>query len=101
MGECNAGYQAADLLMPDVVSMDVRVLIAGDSDFRDLFDQGVQQYANGNPNSPAGGPRVFDTWSSPRTRQAASITSNWQDDAGAQTSIPLYKNANGPIPRSA
>ena len=95
MGECNAGYQAADLLMPDVVSMDVRVLIAGDSDFRDLFDQQVQQYGNGNPSFPAGGPRVFDTWSSAADPvNAAYNYSNWQAP-GQTTSIPLYKNANG------
>ena len=56
--------------MTDVVSFDVRVLLAGDSDFRDLYDPIVQQFAPPNAaNSPGfsfqgNGPRVFDTWSS-------------------------------------
>ena len=69
MGEVNGQYQAADLLMPDVVSMDVRIRIAGDSDFRDLSDPLVQAYSNGNStvNQP-NGPFVFDTWFEPEGR---------------------------------
>ena len=107
MGECNAGYQAADLLMPDVVSMDVRVLIAGNADFVDLFDPSVQAYSlypngagTGNPafynavNRP-NNPAVFDTWSSAADpANAAYNYSTWQTP-GQATSIPLYMNANG------
>ncbi|MEI4861305.1 hypothetical protein Q8G41_27330, partial [Klebsiella pneumoniae] len=42
MGQSNGNFQAADLLMTDVVSFDVRVLLAGDTEFRDLGDAQVQ-----------------------------------------------------------
>jgi prepilin-type N-terminal cleavage/methylation domain-containing protein len=94
MGDCNPAYKASDLLMPDVLSMDVRVLLAGDSDFRDLFDQQVQQYATGpsGGNNPAftgaGTPRVFDTWS------GAGPYALW-NTPGLLTSVPLFMRADG------
>ncbi|HVS36484.1 MAG TPA: prepilin-type N-terminal cleavage/methylation domain-containing protein [Gemmataceae bacterium] len=107
MGECNAAYQAADLLMPDVLSMDVRVLVANDpnnpndqtnNDFRDLFDPAVQAYASGaNPAFLQGnGPRVFDTWSGavPATALGPNYSFFW-NQPGHPTSIPLYQNGNG------
>ncbi len=94
MGYCNPQYQAADLLMPDVVSMDVRVLILGDSDFRDLNDSQVQAFSNNNPAfTQLNGPRAFDTWSSQTDALSGANYANWTTPGA--TSIPLYKNAAG------
>jgi type II secretory pathway pseudopilin PulG len=64
--------QGADLLLNDVISMDVSVLIPGNIDFVSLFDQSLDTF-RGNaqyyqpfgtpPNTNAGNPAVFDTWS--------------------------------------
>jgi hypothetical protein len=55
--------RGADVLLTNVVSFEVRVLLAGQNDFVDLFDP-----IYGNSTNPlfqgANGPRVFDTWSS-------------------------------------
>ena len=103
MGYCNPQYQAADLLMPDVVSMDVRVLTAAvtaagsvvDSDFRDLSDPNVQlySYSNSTVNQP-NGPFVFDTWSSQQDTVSGVDYSGWPN-RNTPTSIPLYKNPAG------
>ena len=99
MGESNPNYVAADLLMPDVISMDVRVLVLGNSDFLDLFDPGVQQYAGGNPAFTGNGPRVFDTWSSQNDAlSGVSYGPTAWMTPGSQMSIPLYKSA-GPNPQ--
>jgi len=114
------GYQpiqppntAADLLMTDVLSFDVRVLVSGGSDFEDLF----QLYDNNGTNIPSrknpktglpwyfpfnnnafGGALVFDTWTNQiyPAPPAAPVYdySNWQT-AGTATSIPMFKDNNG------
>jgi hypothetical protein len=72
-GAVNTAYSAADLLLTDVLSFDVRVLVDSDPayDFRDLFDLTTDPGAALNKlwfpvNNPAfagnNGPRVFDTW---------------------------------------
>ena len=69
----------------------MRILLSGDTEFRDLFDPVVQAFNNGTPN-PAfsgNGPRVFDTWSNDLTNYP-----NWSA-AGTPTSIPLFQNASG------
>ena len=116
MGESNPPFQAADLVMTDVVSMDVRVLVQATnpqgvvrqgSDFEDLF-------ALTNPNRPDplipngkwyfpfnntgfGGAAVFDTWSSAvDPNNAAYNYTNWQTPGAA--GIPIYKdNLGNPI----
>jgi prepilin-type N-terminal cleavage/methylation domain-containing protein len=106
MGECNAAYQAADLLMPDVLSFDVRVLVAGSSEFEDLFQIT-------NPNRPGGvyypwnnqyiydpatttPARAFDTWSFAvdPSNPANNNYSTW-NTPGSPASIPIYNDNLG------
>jgi type II secretory pathway pseudopilin PulG len=107
MAEQNANAQAADLLLTDVLSCDVRVLLVGGTDFVDLFDNSVQIFNNNTspnpfyysaktPNLPA----VFDTWSS-----VTDDTFNYGFDTalnapawstpGTERTIPLYRTAAG------
>jgi hypothetical protein len=116
MAEQSANAQAADLLLTDVLSFDVRVLLAGGNDFVDLFDPTVQDPLQGGYNndnllyySPdrakrrLTAPAVFDTWSSvtddtpnpygfdPKLNAVAWTFPN--DPLGR--TIPLYQNAAG------
>ena len=112
VGEINPAFKASDLLMTDVVSFDVRVLLAGDSDFRDLYDPIVQQFAPPNAaNSPGfsfqgNGPRVFDTWSSKTDSITGVNYSNWNGPwqtpalPATATTIPLYQESGRSV-RSA
>lgn len=89
-------FQGADLLLTDVVSFDVRVLVAGGSDFVDICTLG-QSFNNMNPAfDPVNGPMVFDSWSG--TRDDVWDYTNWQT-AGAATSIPMWNatTQTGPI----
>ncbi len=90
-----APLTGADLLLPDVVSLDVRVLIAGNSDFVSIDDATVQAYASNNPNyNGATGKYLFDTWSS-MTDDVYDF-SNWAPGAtGVNNTIPIYQNASG------
>jgi hypothetical protein len=113
MAEQNANAQAADLLLTDVLSFDVRVLLAGGTDFVDLFDPSVQAFNNNTGPNPfyyntkaATLPAVFDTWSS-----VTDDTFNYGFDSslslnggagalawtypGTERTIPLYQNAAG------
>jgi hypothetical protein len=116
MAEQNANAQAADLLLTDVLSFDVRVLLAGGVDFVDLFDPSVQAFNNNtgpnplyyNTKSAAAAvlPVVFDTWSS-----VTDDTFNYGFDSslsvsgsqgalawtypGTERTIPLFQNAAG------
>ena len=102
MGESNPNYRAADLLMTDVVSFDVRVLVGGDNDFHDLFDPQVQQYSGGNSrvHPPPTAPRVFDTWSNQTDPLIGTNYTTWMTP-GAATSIPLYMTPAPNARRSA
>jgi prepilin-type N-terminal cleavage/methylation domain-containing protein len=115
MGESNPAFKAADLLMTDVVSFDVRVLVDGSSTFEDLFQLtnpartdprtgNLWYYPYNNPNTvdPATtqAARVFDTWSSamdPTYDYSAWMTPNNLNGS----SIPIYKDngANGNPPK--
>jgi prepilin-type N-terminal cleavage/methylation domain-containing protein len=94
----------SDLLVPDVISMDVRVLIAGNTDFVSIDDSTVQAYASTNPNfnvnatsyssSSTTNKYLFDTWS--------SVTDDYYDFSdwltGTKTPdhvIPIYQNSSG------
>jgi type II secretory pathway pseudopilin PulG len=95
MGSANAGFSSADLLMTDVLSFDVRVLLAPPAfDFVDLFDPSVQAFSNNNPafTPPLApnGPRVFDTWSN-QTDALTGVSYTTSTTGGALTSVPLFK----------
>jgi type II secretory pathway pseudopilin PulG len=102
----DANLHDADLVLADVVSFDVRVLLApngggygGPADprnpFIDLYDPSVDRYDNGNPVLfRTNGPRVFDTWSSAYSGVSVPDYSTW-DARGRATSIPMW-NANAP-----
>jgi hypothetical protein len=117
MGEENGRYQAADLILTDVLSFDVRVLLFGGTDFVDLFDPSVQIFNNNtNPNprfynavnaAARQLPAVFDTWSSvtddtynygfdPALNPTATPpgTVAWTFP-GTDRTIPLYQNRDG------
>jgi prepilin-type N-terminal cleavage/methylation domain-containing protein len=85
-------FRSADLLLTDVISFDVRVLLAGGRDFVDLFDPSVQMCSGDNPDFPRGGlgPQVFDTWSS--RNDGVYDYSAWSPLAhpASYTTIPLY-----------
>jgi hypothetical protein len=108
-----ADLRGADLALTDVVSFDVRVLLAADgvyagpsdpaNPFVDLYDPSVAVYDNGNPTLWATrGPRAFDTWSGALNAQPALDYSSW-NTAGGVKSIPMWKaapadgRARGPI----
>jgi type II secretory pathway pseudopilin PulG len=113
----DADLRGADLALTDVVSFDVRVLLAtnprgypGPSDvqnpFVDLFDPSIDAYNHGNALLfTANGPRVFDTWSSAAATLPALDYSSWSVP-GSPKSIPLWKgnaptdNLKGPILRA-
>jgi prepilin-type N-terminal cleavage/methylation domain-containing protein len=113
----DANLRGADLALTDVVSFDVRLLLAkneggyaGPADprnpFVDLYDPSVEVYDNGNAALfAANGPRVFDTWSSAPSSVAALDYSGWGARGGAK-SIPMWKaaapnnNLRGPVVRA-
>lgn len=96
-------YSATDdLLLTDVLSFDVRVLLAGGTDFVSLDDDSVQVFNNNNSAyyiKPArlGAPLVFDTWSNATddvfdyNAVTASGKPIWQTP-GTFRSVPLYQN---------
>ncbi|MBY0231422.1 MAG: prepilin-type N-terminal cleavage/methylation domain-containing protein [Gemmataceae bacterium] len=82
-----------DIVLPDVISFEVRVLLQSqvdnnDFEFVDLSDARVQAFAAGSTVYPASGAFCFDTW----TNQAVGTFSyaGWQAPGTAAT-IPLYK----------
>ncbi len=98
----NTSLAAADVLINEVVSFDVRFLPTDPNtqDFVDLFHPNIQAYGvsggsslNPNFNFQAGtGPLVFDTW--------ASLKDNYYDYSswatpGTAKSVPLYQNSSG------
>jgi type II secretory pathway pseudopilin PulG len=96
-GARNANLQAADLLLTDVVSFDMRVLVAGGVEFEDLFQLTDPQRPGGvyfpTSNSSFGGtgPRVFDTWS--KFKDDAYDYTTWATP-GSQASVPILKDNN-------
>ncbi len=92
MGEVNSNFTAADLLMTDVLSFDVRIRITGGSEFVDLFDPSITPFLNGNPGfNQVTGPMAFDTWTNQIDKLTGVDYSNAQA-AGAATSVPLFKS---------
>jgi prepilin-type N-terminal cleavage/methylation domain-containing protein len=92
MGEVNANFQSADLLMTDVLSFDVRVLLKGGSEFVDLFDPTITPFMNKNPAfNQSTGPMVFDTWSNKKDALTGVDYTN-STTGGALTSVPLFKS---------
>jgi prepilin-type N-terminal cleavage/methylation domain-containing protein len=110
MGADNTNFANADVALNDVVSCDVRILLAGGTDFVTLFDPSVAAHSNGNPSfAYAAGtpqkPAVFDTWSaatddvydySARDNYATTgaTTPRWALP-NTNASVPLYRNAAG------
>jgi hypothetical protein len=117
------GNPNADVLLNDVLSFDVRLLLAGAVEFTDLYNNldstgagpsppldsngsKITDYAGTNPLFPftgTTGPRVFDTWSSRKQDQPpvppgpslpAIDYSGWAT-GGTNQSIPLYQNGAG------
>jgi prepilin-type N-terminal cleavage/methylation domain-containing protein len=91
--------KAADAILLDVVSFDVRVLLAGAPDYADI--QAVAAaFPNGNPLFSATNGWVFDTWSKipGGTNPFPPDYSQW-NVAGQQTSLPTWNSATntGPI----
>jgi prepilin-type N-terminal cleavage/methylation domain-containing protein len=99
----NSNYAAADLLLTDVVSFDVRVLVAGAPQSFDLFD--LTTSTPGNPFFPVNNPtfaptnpanpnnvRVFDTWSA--YSDDVADYSQWSIP-GSAASIPIMNDNNG------
>jgi hypothetical protein len=97
-----------DLLLSDVVSFDVRLLAAGQTDFLDVMGLTAAFGVAGNssnPNFSTAGPMVFDTWSAvkddspfpgqPAPAQTYDYT-GWAT-AGTSSSIPIWNNGTGPI----
>jgi prepilin-type N-terminal cleavage/methylation domain-containing protein len=102
MAEQNRNFQAADLLLTDVISFDVRVLLDGGTDFVELTDNAVQAFSNNNrqfypnfvkgTNPPQYFPVVFDTWS--KATDNIYDYSSWAMPGNQDgTSIPLYQSA--------
>jgi hypothetical protein len=98
-----ADLRGADLALTDVISFDVRLLLAADgvyagpsdpaNPFIDLYDPSVTVYDNGNSTLWATrGPRAFDTWSGSASTIAALDYSGWST-AGGVKSIPMWKAA--------
>jgi prepilin-type N-terminal cleavage/methylation domain-containing protein len=93
----------ADLQLTDVVSFDVRLLVAGISGNPEPFVpvyKIAQSYNNGNPAfNPATGPVVFDTWSSLNDALTGYPGYSSWNVPGQATSIPLWNAAlqAGPI----
>jgi hypothetical protein len=108
--------RGADLALTDVISFDVRLLLAADgayggpsdprNPFVDLFDPSLGVFDNGNPVlfRPAG-PRVLDTWSSRASTVAALDFTDWRTGGGAR-SVPMWRatpptgRPRGPIVRA-
>jgi prepilin-type N-terminal cleavage/methylation domain-containing protein len=104
-------FVAADMLLTDVLSFDVRILaktqstvgavttVTIDNEFRDLSDLVIQNFNTGlNPaypapvNGTAQPPFVFDTWSNqPDPRNPANDYTNSTTTPGL-TAVPLFKN---------
>lgn len=97
----DADLRGADLALTDVVSFDVRLLVAkgpggyaGPIDpvnpFVDLFDPSLAGYDHGNAAMFAvNGPRVLDTWSSAACSVAAQDYGAWNKPGHAK-SIPTW-----------
>jgi hypothetical protein len=87
-------FRSGDVLLTDVISFDVRVLVAGNRTFTDLFDPSVQAYSSNNPAFPrdGSGPQVFDTWSS--RNDGTHDYSAWSPltPAATRATIPLYRD---------
>lgn len=88
-----AQFAAADLLLTDVISFDVRVFVAGNTDFLDVQSLAAQ-YPNNNSGF-GGGQAVFDTWSS-----ATDSNYNYSGWAfpGTPSTIPMWKNTITGLP---
>ena len=113
----------ADVQTTDVISFDVRLLVAGVTPVSN--DPFITLFTPMNPQSPvnlqtnpplllpygnslvpgqaynpsynmASGPMVFDTWTSLNDALASNIYTQW-NVAGAATSIPLWNGTSGPI----
>jgi hypothetical protein len=97
------GYVSSDVIATDVLSFDVRLLVAGNTDFFDLLSlPGVSM-----TNSVLAGPvfcngsttpltvKVFDTWSS--VKDATFDYSGWnQTSSPSPTTIPLRTLTTNP-----
>jgi type II secretory pathway pseudopilin PulG len=112
--DCPSFFAADDLLLTDVISFEVKVLLKGDNDFRDLSDPAVKKYSfvAGTPNNtqfggtnPDGTPQpfVFDTWCGGvdanggydyQTPVAPATTPPWQTP-GNNATIPLFTDPTG------
>lgn len=77
----NSAQYGGDVLLTDVISFEVKVLVAGAGNFQDLFEPNIP--ANANPSF--GSAKVFDTWSSQQSY-------NTWATAGNQYSAPLQLN---------
>jgi type II secretory pathway pseudopilin PulG len=113
----DADLRGSDVALTDVVSFDVRLLLAsgpggyaGPADsinpFVDLYDPSLASFDNGNPVlfGPAG-PRAFDTWSAAASTVPALDYSAW-DAPGTAKSIPMWnakaraRAGKGPVVRA-
>jgi prepilin-type N-terminal cleavage/methylation domain-containing protein len=97
------GYVASDIVASDVISFDVRVLIAGQTDFTDLFSLPSNSFTNTalnsvffNGSSTPTSVRVYDTWSA--TKDALYDYSGWNlsypasgSASGTNTTVPLRR----------
>jgi prepilin-type N-terminal cleavage/methylation domain-containing protein len=109
------GLLAADLVLTDVVSFEVRLLFGPTVDpdsgglidlpvdpanpFVHLYNPVLAQFDYNGGTSPvfqANGPRVFDTWSSRYSAGGVPDYSAWNVQASPNgTSIPMYSAAGG------
>jgi hypothetical protein len=106
-------YAGSDLLLNNVVSFEVRVLLAGPTtvaaandtqgaEFVDLFDPTVQAFTMGNPafydaTNNATGPAVFDTWSQ-NTAGNYVYSPGWNTrgwGTATAATIPIYQDSSG------
>jgi prepilin-type N-terminal cleavage/methylation domain-containing protein len=105
IGMQNSANTGADLLLADVLSFEVKVLVAGQTVPLDLYSIPA---ALNNPNFTSNGPLVFDTWSSYRdTNPNTGMPSGydyyapWINPAGgpAQALLPMAAagTQHGPI----
>lgn len=86
-----AGNVSSDVMLTDVISMDVRVLVAGQTEFYDLATLPGATFNNSafntvTINGTATAVKVFDTWSS--ASDGIADYSGWAT-AGTATSAPL------------
>lgn len=95
-GSANATNLAgSDLLLANVVSFEVRLLLAGGADFVDLYDSSITGFLH-NTNFSATGAMAFDTWSSVKD-DTANDYSNWATaPPTSSTAIPLWSTSMSP-----